>query len=384
MPTTLPSLSSFPTGTQPEPEQFGHALRHPDVRTLHCVCEPQNREAAEIYARVLGIRSKLQVTEVSGGIPYEALADEDAHGVVPLFIDSATNPDLPKRYFGTPRVASFVDHQYIRDPGGADALTLRTIGTTAHGLRQTEASSTRPTTAVLERERSESMKAVMGSDIVTNHDLRQILASPAVEHVRLHALGPQGTNIAQASELYLRNLGIAGKSDLTVHPRGITPIQYAELAAAEKRAGTVPLHMECAVYFGMPKLYQDRVRERMELLFADHQYMPLDEMQLAALGDVESNGHRPRVATHGSPKPLMQPWIAGQDPYAEWVDATSNAAAADMVRNREVEYCITTESGRIGTRDQQELTKIHSFGSPMMVFTLGTPYTQAELRSLRA
>jgi hypothetical protein len=382
MSTTLPQLSSFPAGTQPEPEAFGHALRSADVRALHCVCEPENRQTAEIYARVLGVREKFHITEVKDGIPYDELLAEQRNGVVPLFVDSAINPKLHERYFSTPGVVGFVDHQYIRDPDGADALALRTIGTTPHGLHQLETAQM-PSIAHLRRERSDRMKKVVGTDIVTYEDFRQILASERVNRVRLHALGPQGTNIAQASAMYLHTLGIQQKSDLVVHPRGVTPMQYVEMAAADKENGVVPLHMECAVYFGMPDLYQQRVRQRAELLFADHQYMALDEMQLAARRGMSPNGHMPRVATHGSPKPLMRPWVNGEQPSAKWVEATSNSAAADMVRADEVEYCITTESGRIGAPVQEELEKVHSFGSPMMVFTLGTPYTQEELYNMR-
>jgi len=376
---SLPPLASFPAQRQPAPEAFGAALRDSSIREIRCSCEPSQAEAAAVYAQVLGIRRKFQIVESPSGIPYAELAADRTPGVVPLFVDSAINPMLADRFFRHPEVVHFADHQYMpaEDRG---TLMLHTVGTTAHGLQQLP----RPSTdlAALQRERSARAHELLGDDLPTCYDIRDLLASDQVRRVRLHALGPRGTNIQQASEQYIDALGLQSKADLLVHPRGVTPVQYAEMARQDMAEGVVPLHMECAVYFGMANLYRQRVRENLELLLADHHYMPLDEMQLAGNGALarEDDGML-RIASHGSPKPLVAPWIEGDAAPAVCIDATSNAAAADMVRGGEAELCITTESGRKGGPDQSELTKAHSFGSPMMVFTLGTPYTLRDLRT---
>ncbi len=343
------------------------------MREVVCYAEEWNKEAAQCYARMVGITGKTRMELVRDGLPYEEIAEMREAGMIPLVVDNAINPALKDRFFGNPQIAHFVDHTYL--PGGKhESPVLHTIGTTSHGLSMLGDLGERNLSAMQEG-RSAAQRRILGAQALTYVDMERILHSPQWKHIRLHALGPRGTNIVQASEQYLASKGIGpNRGEVVVHPTGIEPMEYAELAAKEAQdRGVLPLHMECAVYYREADLYRDRMRE---VVFADHHYMPLDEMQLAAR---QGENEGTVIASHPSPVPLLNPLLHGG--YATYQKATSNASAAEAVAAHQADLCITTESGR----RRSGLEKIHSFGSPMMIFTIGTPLTNDQLRaSLRA
>jgi len=59
------------------------------------------------------------------------------------------------------------------------------------------------------------------------------------------------------------------------------------------------------------------------------------------------------------------------------VKATSNSAAAQMVVTGEADACITTGSG---LNETPSLVSRHVFGSPVWLFTIGTPLDQSQLQ----
>lgn len=364
------ALRSFPSINQPQPEAFGAALSHPSIREVVCFSEPEREEGAQLYGDVLGIRNKLTIV-VCDGIPYDEIAAIRTKGILPIFLDSAINPDLKSRFFRNPSVMGFVDHHYVRARDGLSSLELQTVGATEHGLQSLSLDHEAPL-RLLQKERSRQIKHVIGEDVFTYLDLREALRSSHVSHIRMHALGPAGTNIHQASERYIARHGLTEKTELIVHDRGIEPPEYAECAAREKEEGVLPLHMECAVYYGMRELFCKRMHEA---VFADHEYMPLDEMQLAANNHSPKNDEILKLASHPSPVDLVHPWL--RSGTVQHQKASSNADAALQVCDGVADVCITTESAR----RLYGLEKIHSFGSPMMVFTVGTPYSTEELRS---
>jgi len=63
--------------------------------------------------------------------------------------------------------------------------------------------------------------------------------------------------------------------------------------------------MECAVYYAMAQLFNQRPDE---VVFCRHHYMPLDAMQLASEKTIEELVTRGsmRITTHPSPKPLIE------------------------------------------------------------------------------
>jgi hypothetical protein len=384
MPSTLSEalahLSSFPDIRQPPPELFGSLLRSEAVTAVPIVAERKNLRAAELYAEILDIRRKMRLIEVDDGVlPSEAALEEEGSGVFPLFIDSAINPTLKDRFFENPsmaEIAYFVDHQYTPRAGHASP-ELHTVGTTVQGLRMLpDYSNANGAVGLAVRERAGRMRAVLGDDVLPYEDFRAILRSPAVRAVDFHALGPAGTNIARASSLYLEKHDLFLRSHHEIHSAGVEPPQYAEAAARSKRPGIVPLHMECAVYYGMQKLDADRPHET---TFADHEYMPLIAMQLASpdptlkeLGRRESV----RIASHPSPLPLIHSLLDDGLPVT-YVKASSNSAAAQMVERGEADACITTETARQTSR--LHLNRL--FGSPAMIFTVATPLNREELRA---
>lgn len=239
----------------------------------------------------------------------------------------------------------------------------------------------------LEQKRSKRIKEFLG-DILTATDVRRILQSSLVENIVLHALGPRGTNISQAAALYISRLGISHKAQVRIHDAGITPMEYAQIAAEETQTllsngrlpGKLHLHMECAVYNDMGKLYDQRAREA---VFIDEQDMDLDTMQLGAAvtieelqGVVAAQGSI-RIATHPSPRSLILPWL--DRGVATWVQASSNSAAARMVTNGEADACVTTASA-VSLLSARGIRTLHEFGSPNMIFTVASPLTHDQLR----
>lgn len=190
-------------------------------------------------------------------------------------------------------------------------------------------------------------------------EIARVLRSPAVQEVRCFALGPEGTNIAQACRRWLRRNGIEDKSTMVLCS---TPEDSVIAARRETVVdlGILGLFWTCAVFdrekevfFENPDVYPFFVQET----------MLLDEMQLAARPELvaESGGAVPahwRIASHPSPAPLL-----AELPCAV-VRVRSNADAAARCAAGEFEACITTESAR----QIHGLTQLHVFGCPPMVF----------------
>jgi hypothetical protein len=362
-------LQSFPDLRQPPAEIFGAALSDPSIRRVGLYTSAEHAEAAECYMRVNNLRSKAHL-EVMDVLP--SLADIGDPGVVPLFMDSAINPTLNDRFFRNPDRVSFVDHQYVPHATHASP-EIKTIGTTAHGLAAVNAVHVGSNLPWLQRCRAKALKAVCGAAMHSPMDMRSTLHSSGVEKIRIHALGPKGTNIQQVADQYVQLHGIGAKAEVIVHERGVEPMEYAEIAAKERMEGVLPLHIECAVYYHMAALYRKRANE---LVFADHHEMKLDTMQLAAQSSLPES--RPlRLASHPSPVGLVHRWIESGD--AVHIKASSNADAAAKVAEGGADCCITTESARRAHALQQ----LHSFGAPTMLFTLGTPCDTVDLERLR-
>ena len=183
------------------------------------------------------------------------------------------------------------------------------------------------------------------------------LNSSVVRKVVCCALGPVGNNIEQAAILWARSMKITGKTEIILRD---TPEACLELARSFKNNGVLAVFWTCAVYakeneffFCNPDVYP----------FFFQQEMPLDEMQLATRKEIADkiDGVIPigyKVASHPSPAPLVR------NLHVEVILHNSNAAAAKACAEGKTELCITTESARRNNR----LVKIHSFGSPNMVF----------------
>jgi prephenate dehydratase len=189
--------------------------------------------------------------------------------------------------------------------------------------------------------------------------IARVLRSSAVKEVRCFALGPEGTNIAQACRLWLRRNGIEDKSTVILCPTPEDSVIAARRETAVDR-GILGLFWTCAVFdrekevfFENPDVYPFFVQET----------MLLDEMQLAAHPELiaESGGAIPehwRIASHPSPAPLLAEL---PNPV---VRVRSNADAAARCAAGEFEACITTESAR----QIHGLIRLHVFGCPPMVF----------------
>jgi hypothetical protein len=221
------------------------------------------------------------------------------------------------------------------------------------------------------------MKKIVGLDTFakvgklhsTKHEALNLLS---VKKVICCALGPVGNNIEQAATLWTKANNIERKSEVVLYD---TPELCLEAARKIDGDGVVAVFWTCAVYakeneffFGNPDVFP----------FFFQQEMLLDEMQLAAKQNtverLDNAAHIPAgwlVASHPSPAPLVK------KSGGVVVLRNSNAAAARSCANGETEFCITTEKAR----RIYKLVKLHSFGSPIMVFFGGV--TQHGLKQLQ-
>jgi len=189
-----------------------------------------------------------------------------------------------------------------------------------------------------------------------------LLGSDRVGAVRVHVLGPEGTNIEQAGQAWAAARGIADKTSYMLCP---TPEEEVERCRQETRPGVLPIFVLCAVYYQLNVLFFGNPDC---ILFLDSLSMPLDELQLAGRPGTPAAGGG-TVIVHPSPSVL----VAGRDGY-DAVPARSNAEAARRCADGgeggdggDV-LCITTRTaGRI-----HGLQTLHRFGSPPMLFTFGT------------
>lgn len=369
--TKLPELARFSELRGVEPgESFDLSLattNHPVI----CLTSAENANVARDYGYIIG----REIAVVSVDNPIQEAIQLKTDGEIPLVFHSATDPILNEKMFADgPRLGQLLmGHLYV-PTANHKSPSLYAIGVANQGINILARSIVHTDDLGSIKKQMESRRRDILGENLSNSDFRRILQSPSVYKVIAHALGPKGTNISQAMEQYVKSLGIEGKTDLIVHPKGIEPMEYAEMARSEVEPGVIPIHMECAVYYDMAKLFDQRTNE---VVFADHHYMPLDVMQLASITDIEelAAGRKMRIATHPSPKPLIDPWVNSGN--AEWIKATSNSAAAQMVISSEADACITTGSG---LREAQGLTSRHVFGSPIMLFTIATPLNQEQLR----
>lgn len=371
---TLPELARFneANGVQP-----GEALDLSLATTTHPISlftSAENIQAAHDFRTVIGRKAgDFQILTVDD--PMQEASRVDSPDVIPLVVHSAIDPDLLRKMFedGPKFGQLLMDHLYRPEPNH-QSPSVHIVGVTSQGLEILANSSIQVDQSRVE-EMGRRRGEILGNGIISHGGFRNILRSPRVERIIAHALGPGGTNIAQAMEQYIQDLGVAKKTRLIIHQGGIEPLTYAELAAGEVEDGVIPIHMECAVYYDMATLFNQR---RKEVVLADHHYMQLDTMQLASIIPIEELVARGvmRIATHPSPEPLIQPWIDARK--ARWIKATSNAAAAQMVLEGQADACVTTASG---LDRAPGLISHHVFGEPWMFFNIATPLNQQQLKA---
>lgn len=201
-------------------------------------------------------------------------------------------------------------------------------------------------------------------------EIRRALHSGVIKGVVLCALGPEGTNIEEASRLWAVDMNLADRSQVILCN---TPWEALNVAREIKDPGLLGIFWSCAVYFDEARLF---FQNPDVLPFFFIQVMNLDEMQLACRPESAAQiveGEIPpkwRITSHPSPQYLL-----GEELMTQVVCANSNAYAALMCRQGEVEACMTTERARV----LSGLTKIHSFGSPPMVFFGGITESGIEL-----
>ncbi|MBI2623515.1 MAG: hypothetical protein HYW65_02975 [Candidatus Liptonbacteria bacterium] len=187
---------------------------------------------------------------------------------------------------------------------------------------------------------------------------KDVVKSPMVKKVVSFALGPNGTNIAQAAGRWHEEMGISAKAEIKL-------CDLPESAVRENLAlhedGALGVFWTCAVFKRLNEVFFDNPGT---FPFFFQYDMLLDEMQLAAISRECSKIDNPAsmtIATHVSPAPLVVELVAA---HARVVDASSNAEAARKCEAGEVTACITTETARL----MQHLVTLHRFGSPLMVF----------------
>lgn len=371
---TLPALARFyeANGVQPDV-----ALDLSLVSTTHPIAlftSPGNMTAAEDYRAVIGKEAgDFRILPVDD--PINEASRVDSPDMIPLVIHSATDPDLLRKMFEDgPKFGQLLMGHLYRPEPNHQSPSVHIVSVANQGLAIL-GKSPLPADQSKAEEMARRRGEILGKGIMSHGGFRDILRSPRVKRVIAHALGPTGTNIAQAMEQYIQELGIQKKTDLIVHQGGIEPLTYAELAAEEVTDGVVPIHMECAVFYGMAKLFDLR---RNEVVLADHHYMKLDTMQLASIDPIEQLVNRGvmKITTHPSPMPLIQPWL--DTGKANWIKASSNAEAAQMVVRGEADVCITTAAG---LDRAPGLVSHHVFGRPWMLFTIATPLNQQQLKA---
>lgn len=368
----LPLLRSFPKKSVIAPEKFGEAIKQlGESQEVVLFAEEANLEGAEIYKDTLEMPSMI-IESVKD--PIQAASKLNGRSI-PIFIKSAIDPTLKDSMFMNDHGEQlFADHVSSKNPNH-ESLMLHTIGVSKQALEMVLPLILNNSKSIeqLIDDRSARIKAILGNDIIPYGYFRKMLKGNKVDYIPIHALGPQGTNISLVAREYVQRHLLDHKARCIIHPRGIEPLEYAELAKNDKQEGTVPIHVECAVYYDMKKLYEQRI---FELVFIDYHYMLLDEMQLAVRQEFEMNLSRiPYILTsHPSPHGLIAPWE--KSGIVKWIKAPSNSAASQMVQNGEADLCITTNSGRVDSN----LEKVFSFGSPPMIFTFGTSLNKEEIK----
>lgn len=205
-----------------------------------------------------------------------------------------------------------------------------------------------------------NLSSFVSSDFLPNDitHIRLTLQSRYIRKIICFALGPSGNNIEQACHEWLGLMNLRSKTEVVLCD---TPVLCLQRAREIKDDGIVAIFWTCAVYYDLHNLFFTSTDT---LPFFISHTMNLDEMQLAALpGKMSeiSDGRLPlawTIAAHPSPAPLLH------DYSCQVIPANSNAHAAKMCSLGAADACITTETAR----RLYGLEKIHSFGSPPMVF----------------
>jgi hypothetical protein len=160
----------------------------------------------------------------------------------------------------------------------------------------------------------------------------------------------------QAASRWHDEMGVREKADVISCE---TPEQAVLRARATMARGVLAIYWTCAVFVRENKVFFDNPDT---LPFVFQQTMRLDDMQLASrpgvAGDFNSFPAEWRILSHPSPAPLVSGLTCSV------INVNSNADAARRCAAGEGEACITTENAR----KIHGLVKLHSFGSPEMVF----------------
>ncbi|MBL7159023.1 hypothetical protein ISS85_00900 [Candidatus Microgenomates bacterium] len=368
------------------PEVLGVCLQEAD-KEIVLWADKNTEEAGHAYMKMLGIQ-EYNIRAVDN--PVNEVQDGQENNTINLVVTSAINPKLKELMFTNPNFGQlFADGIYLEEEGFQSPL-LYCIGVTAKSLDEmkeqikTISESDEFDADELAKARSEAQKPFSREDQLTFWEIREMLKSDQVKKVIAHGLGPEGTNISQALRKWVKAVGIDDKTEIIIHPRGVEPFDpndggegYADIAAKQVESGVVPVHMECAVYYNQWRLWQERGKN--EIIFADHHYMPLDKMMVVGKKDLSYLLKKEKIiiATHPSPQSLVRKWLDLAD--VDWIKATSNSAAAEMVAEGKADLCITTSQGLAALQnkldeleDEDRLEEIHNCGSPMMVFTVAT------------
>lgn len=213
--------------------------------------------------------------------------------------------------------------------------------------------------------RFRSVVGLPGSD----KSIREALASDLIVQVRHFALGPEGTNISQASRRWTVRMRIEHKARTVLCD---TPEESIVAARQLAEPGILGVFWTCAVYSREMEVF---FRNPDTLPFFAQETMALDKMQLATRPALAAELNAPRVpsdwriAVHPSPAALLS------HHHRNLVLVNSNAAAAIDCAGGRVEACITTENAR----SRHGLKSLHCFGSPEMVFFGGITHAGAEL-----
>lgn len=197
---------------------------------------------------------------------------------------------------------------------------------------------------------------------IDQKELIEALKKEEIKEIRHFVLGPPGTNIDQASHRWAKENKLLHKSKFIYCETPEKEIEEAKKITNDK---VFPLFWTCAVYFNLYKVFFENPDTVPFLIVYS---MKLDTMQLCTreekIKEIK-DGKIPsslKIASHPSPAPLLNPL------KCKVLLTTSNAKAAELCAQGEVEACITTEKAR----KIHGLVRIHKFGSPWMVFFGGT------------
>jgi hypothetical protein len=190
--------------------------------------------------------------------------------------------------------------------------------------------------------------------------IKKALHSVLVKEILCYCLGPEGTNIGQAAQKWIKRMEIDNKAKIVFCQTVEESIQRARDVQQD---GIIAIFWTCAVYVKEAEVFFTNP-DIIPFFFIER--MNLDNMQLSTTKDrkkiiEKAYGEIPRswmIISHPSPAPLVR--CLG----CEIVFANSNAEAAKRCQEGECELCITTESAK----ERYGLETVFNFGNPQMVF----------------